>query len=204
MARLKNTRFTPGTTTPSMLQGVLRRGFRFTTKRKTNKGPTVGKTDEAKGLSARLRKLTKEYGWVTVGVYLGLSVLDFPFCFLFVRMVGPEKIGEVEHRVMSTVKQMIPDSVREAWHTYWQSFRKAEAKALGDDEISDKMEMATWGVEKAQERNRVDASLATQLALAYAIHKSFIFIRVPLTAAVTPKAVKVLRSWGWNIGKKKA
>ncbi|KAG8677037.1 DUF1279 superfamily [Fusarium poae] len=205
MARLRNTRFKPGTiTTPNMLQGVLRRGFRFTTKRKSNKGPTVGETDEAKGLSARLRKLTKEYGWVTVGVYLGLSVLDFPFCFLFVRMVGPEKIGEVEHRVMSTVKQMIPDSVREAWHTYWQSFRKAEAKALGDDEISDKMEMATWGVEKAQERNRVDASLATQLALAYAIHKSFIFIRVPLTAAVTPKAVKVLRSWGWNIGKKKA
>lgn len=45
--------------------------------------------------------------------------------------------------------------------------------------------------------------LATQLALAYAIHKSFIFIRVPLTAAVTPKVVKVLRSWGWQIGKRK-
>ena len=45
--------------------------------------------------------------------------------------------------------------------------------------------------------------LATQLALAYAIHKSFIFIRVPLTAAITPKVVKVLRSWGWQIGKKK-
>lgn len=44
--------------------------------------------------------------------------------------------------------------------------------------------------------------LATQLALAYAIHKSFIFIRVPLTAAVTPKVVKVLRGWGWNIGKR--
>jgi len=67
-------------------------------------------------------------------------------------------LGEVEHRVMSTIKQMIPDSVREAWQTYWQSFRKAEARALGDDDISDKMEMATWGVEKAQERNRVDAS----------------------------------------------
>jgi len=24
---------------------------------------------------------------------------------------------------------------------------------------------------------------------------------VPLTAAVTPKVVKTLRSWGWNIGK---
>lgn len=41
----------------------------------------------------------------------------------------------------------------------------------------------------------------TQLALAYALHKSFIFLRVPLTAAVTPKVVKTLRSWGWNIGK---
>ena len=42
----------------------------------------------------------------------------------------------------------------------------------------------------------------TQLALAYAIHKSFIFVRVPLTAAVTPKVVKTLRGWGWNIGKR--
>lgn len=44
----------------------------------------------------------------------------------------------------------------------------------------------------------------TQLALAYAIHKSFIFIRVPLTAAVTPKVVRVLRGWGWDIGKRKS
>ena len=43
----------------------------------------------------------------------------------------------------------------------------------------------------------------TQLALAYAIHKTFIFIRVPLTAAVTPKVVRVLRGWGWDIGKRK-
>lgn len=41
----------------------------------------------------------------------------------------------------------------------------------------------------------------TQLALAYAIHKSFIFVRVPLTAAITPKIVKTLRGWGWNIGR---
>jgi hypothetical protein len=42
------------------------------------------------------------------------------------------------------------------------------------------------------------------LALAYAIHTSFIFIRVPLAAAITPKVVKTLRSWGWDIGKRPA
>lgn len=44
---------------------------------------------------------------------------------------------------------------------------------------------------------------ATQLALAYAVHKSFIFLRVPLTAAVLPRVVKTLRRWGWDIGKKR-
>jgi len=44
--------------------------------------------------------------------------------------------------------------------------------------------------------------LATQLALAYAIHKSFIFIRVPITVAITPRVVKMLRGWGWDIGKR--
>jgi N-terminal acetyltransferase 2 len=49
--------------------------------------------------------------------------------------------------------------------------------------------------------NASSSGLGTQLALAYAIHKSFIFVRVPLTAAVLPKVVKVLRSWGWKVGK---
>ena len=40
----------------------------------------------------------------------------------------------------------------------------------------------------------------TQLLLAYALHKSFIFIRIPITVAITPKVVKTLRGWGWNIG----
>ncbi|KAM0429378.1 hypothetical protein ACHAPT_006596 [Fusarium lateritium] len=249
LARLRSTRFSATTTTPGMMQGLLRRGFRFTARRKGVKGPVTSDAEQPKTLTARLKKLTKDYGWATVGVYFGLSVLDFPFCFLFVRIVGAETIGKAEHYVVSSFKAMIPDSVREAWHQYWQSFKKAEVQALGDDDISDKMEMATWGVEKAQERNRADASeypplplfllflgawgsegyrsplsgdeerlerlsfqrlttrfpragLATQLALAYAIHKSFIVFRVPLTAAVTPKVVKVLRSWGWKIGKK--
>jgi hypothetical protein len=41
------------------------------------------------------------------------------------------------------------------------------------------------------------------LVLAYAVHKSLIFFRVPLTAAVLPKVVKTLRSYGWNVGRAK-
>src|ERR1700761_6777783 len=36
--------------------------------------------------SARFKELSRKYGWAAVGVYFGLSALDFPFCFLAVRL----------------------------------------------------------------------------------------------------------------------
>ena len=70
-----------------------KRGFRFSAWRRNN--TTGEQATEAKlTLSQRLKKLSKEYGWAAVGVYLGLSVLDFPFCFLLVRIVGTDTIGK--------------------------------------------------------------------------------------------------------------
>ncbi|KAF2967624.1 hypothetical protein GQX73_g5943 [Xylaria multiplex] len=154
--------------------------------------PSKPNAQEPQGLSARLKKLTREYGWAAMGVYLSLSVLDFPFCFLLVRVVGTERIGELEHWLVSHVSKVIPDSVRNRWNEYRAALKEAKREQSGGEE---EVEVAGWGVEQADERNKTEASLGTQLALAYAIHKSFIFLRVPLTVAVTPKVVKVLRSW---------
>ncbi|GKT60349.1 peptide alpha-N-acetyltransferase [Colletotrichum tofieldiae] len=189
-----------------------RRTFRFSARQRNANGGTA---QESLSLSQRLKKLSREYGWSAVGVYLSLSVLDFPFCFLLVRIVGTDRIGQLEHWVVSNVKKVIPDSVQNWWSEYRAALSKAETEQLGSDDISEAVDMAGWGVEEAERRNKAEASqdssrtdfvagLGTQLALAYAIHKSFIFLRVPLTAAVTPKVVKVLRSWGWQIGKRRS
>ncbi|KAK2045511.1 peptide alpha-N-acetyltransferase Nat2 [Colletotrichum somersetense] len=177
------------------------RAFRFSARQRNAKD---GAAQESLSLSQRLKKLSREYGWSAVGVYLALSVLDFPFCFLLVRIVGTDRIGQLEHWVVSNIKKIIPDSVQNWWSEYRAALSQAETKQLGSDDISEAVEMAGWGVEEAERRNKAEASLGTQLALAYAIHKSFIFLRVPLTAAVTPKVVKVLRSWGWQIGKRRS
>ncbi|KAK9426127.1 putative DUF1279 domain-containing protein [Seiridium unicorne] len=184
-----------------------RRNFHNTSRlRDARNAPKASPAKEAEpqGLSARLKKLSREYGWTAVGVYLSLSVLDFPFCFLLVRIVGTEKIGEIEHYIVSNVKKAIPQSVKDRYNEYRAALKKEEKETFGNDNISEHVEMAGWGVEEAEARNQAEASLGTQLALAYAIHKSFIFVRVPLTAAILPKVVKVLRSWGWKIGKKKS
>ncbi|RDA89094.1 hypothetical protein CP532_2290 [Ophiocordyceps camponoti-leonardi (nom. inval.)] len=172
-----------------------RRGFNFSPWRRT--AGDKGAAPERLSLGARLKKLSKEYGWSAVGVYLALSVLDFPFCFLLVKIVGTEKIGRLEHYIVSALTSIIPESMLQRWRDY-RSQKKTQTTAdEGEAAVVD------WGVAEAQRSIEEEASLATQLALAYAIHKSFIFIRVPLTAAVTPKVVKVLRSWGWDIGKRR-
>jgi len=44
-------------------------------------------------------------------------------------------------------------------------------------------------------------ALATTAVLAYAIHKTVLLpVRIGLTVAITPRVVRTLRAWGWNIG----
>ncbi|SPO06693.1 related to protein N-acetyltransferase NAT2 [Cephalotrichum gorgonifer] len=182
---------------PSPFSQASRRGFRTSAPRRGAKdAPKAGK-EEPLTIGARLKKLTREYGWVTVGVYLGLSVLDFPFCFLLVKTAGVDRIGELEHTVVSFIPEPVKvayGNTRDVVKGLFSRLRCSEPAEVPDD----------WGVKEAQEASKNAASLVTQLALAYAIHKSFIFLRVPLTAAVTPKVVKVLRGWGWQIGKRKS
>lgn len=155
------------------------------TNRRFNSGSSSNASEASKeggSVSQRLRKLSREYGWAALGVYLTLSALDFPICFAAVRLLGPERIGHYEHVVVQSVKN--------TFSSIWP-----QTKTEGEEEAS---------LVQTEARKYEEASIWTQLALAYAIHKSvFIFVRVPLTAAVTPKVVKVLRSWGWNIGKRK-
>ncbi|TGZ76137.1 hypothetical protein EX30DRAFT_292580, partial [Ascodesmis nigricans] len=123
-------------------------------------------------LGARMKALSKEYGYAALGVYLALSALDFPFCFLGVRLVGTEKIGHYEEAIVGAVRP------------YWVAVRKRVGVPVGVGETD---------VREIVGRDGRGASVWTELALAYAIHKSLIFLRVPMTAAVTPKVVKVLR-----------
>ncbi|KAF5017537.1 hypothetical protein F66182_10524 [Fusarium sp. NRRL 66182] len=134
--------------------------------------------------SQRMKNLSREYGWSALGVYLALSALDFPFCFAAVRLFGVERIGHYEHVVVEEAKKLFYSVVPIDRATIEGETAEADA-AEAREKLTDE-----------------GASIWTQLAIAYAVHKSLIFFRVPLTAAVTPKVVKTLRSWGWNIGKK--
>ena len=62
-------------------------------------------------LSQKLRKLSREYGWSALGVYLLLSALDFPFCYAAVSLLGADRIGHYEDVILQTAG----DAIRAVW-----------------------------------------------------------------------------------------
>lgn len=92
------TSFHPG------VRAMQRRGFRFSPWSRSQKAGEAA--EKPLSLTARLKKLSKEYGKAAVGVYFALSILDFPFFFLLVKAVGAERIGKsVRAITMGTTKE---------------------------------------------------------------------------------------------------
>lgn len=111
--------------------------------RRYNSGSSTSSQTEKEGtsLSQRLRKLSREYGWAAVGVYFGLSALDFPFCFAAVRLLGVERIGYFEHVVVQSAKDF--------FHSIWPQ-TEPTAQSEGEDTQN--------SLVLAEERNQEEAS----------------------------------------------
>ena len=96
--------------------------------------------------SQRLRKLSREYGWSAFGVYMALSALDFPFCFLAVRWLGTERIGRWEHAIVEWFKRAIPLQLPEKWGGKVRNEKEAE--------VTEQESLAyDHGVKKAEQAN---------------------------------------------------
>lgn len=131
-----------------------------------------------------LKALMKEYGYSALGVYLTLSMLDLPLCYAIVHTAGREKIEYYENKV----KQYFGYGKSDEELLRMQEINKIEDENEPQAESEGLFSWFSW----------------TEFAIAYGIHKSvFIFVRVPLTAALTPSIVKTLRRWGFKIGSDK-
>lgn len=132
-----------------------------------------------------IKALVKEYGYSALGVYLFLSALDLPVCYLIVHAMGKEQIEQYENSVKQYFGYGKLDEELHAIQQVNKIEEEHQDKITAAEEKSSMFSWFSW----------------TEFAIAYGIHKSvFIFVRVPLTAAFTPSIVKILRSWGFKIG----
>lgn len=134
--------------------------------------------------SSGLNALMKEYGYSALGVYFVLSMVDLPLCYLLVHSMGKDEVERYENKV----KRFFGFGMEQAELDRQQNARQVE------------------GVSNAKEpegqipQNLFSDFSWTEFALAYGLHKSLVFIRLPICAAITPSMVRLLRRWGFQIG----
>ncbi|AAS53846.1 AFR475Cp [Eremothecium gossypii ATCC 10895] len=135
-----------------------------------------------------LKALMQTYGWSALAVYMAISAIDLPLCYFGVHSLGEKTIkvymnrlknvfdcGKEEHLLISEIEIL-------------QEERERIKQTASGESI--------W-------RQLMNSNFLTEFLIAYGIHKSLVFIRVPITAAATPAIVKALQHWGFNIGKLK-
>ncbi|PKY01859.1 hypothetical protein P168DRAFT_292013 [Aspergillus campestris IBT 28561] len=111
--------------------GSFQRRFFFSSRAKNS-----SQSGPAPSLSQRLKTLSKEYGWSALGVYLLLSAMDFPICFLAVRWLGVERIGRYEHMLVESAK----DAMQRVWPRSEEEAASEEAQEQPSQEEQKKGE----------------------------------------------------------------
>lgn len=134
-----------------------------TTRRFESSDAIDSKPDSSLSLGQRLKKLSREYGWAAFYVYMGLTALDFPFCFLAVRLIGTDTVGHWEHVLVGYVKGWlqwpisgtVQESIGDAVDKVEEAVGTQEGKRvleLGEEENG----VADHGVKEAEAANSGD------------------------------------------------
>lgn len=146
-------------------------------------------TPKDTSLSGKLKELSRKYGKAAIGVYLGISLIDYAFAFLLVHQLGATRIAAYEDSIYRKIRQ---------WTGKEDTMTKIQQSSR--DVINSAAETIdeTFGTNYEEPRK---SGIWTEAVIAYGIHKAlFIFIRVPVTVAITPSIVKTLVKRGWKIG----
>lgn len=155
---------------------------KFYTQSKPNDAPNHdGSADsdrgETKKKASGIKALMAKYGYTALGVYIALTLIDLPLSFLAVHSIGLERTTLYLNRLKRLVGYGEPDET-----VLLERVREKER----ENEV-DASQNARW----------LNKELATELLLAYGIHKALIVVRLPLTAAILPATVRTLTRFGW-------
>lgn len=149
-------------------------------------------TQELKGI----KKLISVYGYSALIVYIGVTFISLPGCYFTVHSLGEERISIFINRgkQMFGYGEIDDDAVRNKVQS-----RQLERIKRREEYVKERLEEDNDNkVLSIRDRLQVKwdsiktSPILTELILAYGLHKSLIFVRIPLTAAITPTLARYL------------
>lgn len=130
-----------------------------------------------------IKKLMKTYGYSALVVYIGVTFISLPLCFFTVHSMGAEKISIY----MNRGKQLFG---------YGESTDEAVVEKIREKKIELEKQRENGTHTRWSEFKQ--STLLAEFIIAYGLHKSLIFVRIPLTAAVTPTMARLFKQWGFK------
>ncbi|GAA5939191.1 hypothetical protein JCM1841_003172 [Sporobolomyces salmonicolor] len=171
-------------------------------------------------VTQRLKILFRTHGWSALAIYLLLSAVDFGLTFLLIYAVGADRVRDAEDWVLDTLGWRRKHAeaagagagageekgrLRQAVDRFNGAKERLEGQKAPEvrperDQPVEAMAPVAPAAQK-REAEKGYSAYATTAVLAYAIHKTALLpVRVGITVAITPKVVRMLRGWGWNVG----
>lgn len=90
---------------------------------------------------------------------MALTALDLPLCFLAVRSIGTEKVGEWEHKIVEYVKKAVPLQIPEKYQIWKKDGAVVTDGGLageGAEKVESALAGYDHGVREAEELNKGD------------------------------------------------
>ncbi|CCK69413.1 Nat2p KNAG_0C03020 [Huiozyma naganishii CBS 8797] len=128
-----------------------------------------------------IKKLMTQYGYSALIVYIGITFISLPLCFFTVHSFGEERMSLYLNKAKRVFGYGEPDEQR--------VIDRVRAKKLARLEIA---EDDTWWTKLKR------SPILAEFLIAYGLHKSLVFVRIPATAAITPSMARVLRRAGFT------
>ncbi|XBW36091.1 hypothetical protein QEN19_001667 [Hanseniaspora menglaensis] len=138
--------------------------------------------------SAGIKQLIAKYGYTSLATYLAIGAVDFALCYMVIHKIGEEELYVKYNKLKETIgfKAKTSEEVKKEFEL------KRESQKLEHKHEHTQNEFSLWGKIKQYGILLFDNTMFKEVIIAYGIHKSLIFVRLPITAMITPPIYKYL------------
>lgn len=156
---------------------------------------TSSTTANAAVKQSGIKKLMSKYGYSALIVYIGVTFISLPTCYFTVHSLGEERIAILLNRGKKIFGygEETDDLVKLKVQEKQLKRLKAREKYVGEEIENENVRNPSFKDKLQLKWDSIKTSpILTELILAYGLHKSLIFVRIPLTAAITPSFARIL------------
>ncbi|OBA28623.1 hypothetical protein HANVADRAFT_17224, partial [Hanseniaspora valbyensis NRRL Y-1626] len=137
-----------------------------------------------------IKQLITKYGYTSLVTYLFVGGIDFALSYMLIHQVGEEEINVKYNELKKALgfKSKNAEEIRKEFELKRQTQNTEES----NNKEKENTDLSVLGKIKHYGNILLSNTMFKEVIIAYGLHKSLIFIRLPVTAMITPPVYNYL------------